>query len=106
MWSFYNEGVGIQNYAPFPAEVITPILGSIIFGTRTNLSWRGSDIAFYDIYLGALNPSRQLKQNTTNTNIDSGTLLADTVYYWKVVTKDNNGGNSISPIFEFKTSYI
>lgn len=107
-WNLYNAGVGIENYAPFPAEVISPTMGSLATNPVT-LEWLGndldSDIASYDIYLDTNNPPTQLqKENTTNTSEENISLTADTVYYWMIVTKDDAGNTSKSPVFEFRTN--
>jgi hypothetical protein len=105
-WNLYNAGEGAQNYAPFPAGLVSPAMGSTA-STTVTLNWAGSDldndITSYDVYLDTANPPTLLKETTTNMTINSGALTANTVYYWKVVTKDGNGNNSQSPNFEFKT---
>ncbi len=105
-WKFYNAGVAVQNYAPFPAELVGPAMGGLA-STSTTLKWNGSDIdndiESYDVYLGTANPPTTLLQNTTNTSLGTGTLNADTIYYWSVTSKDAHGNNSQSQVFEFRT---
>lgn len=105
-WKLYNAGVGVENYAPFPAELVSPTMGGLTKQT-VSLSWNGSDIdndiESYDVYLGTNNPPTTLHTNTTTTAVNDIALSADTVYYWKVITKDSEGNNSESPIFEFRT---
>lgn len=105
-WKFYNAGEGIENYAPFPAEVVAPAMGSEVAAPVT-LSWTGSDadndIASYDVYLGTNNPPTTLQETTTNTSIENIALTANTVYYWKVITTDDSGSSSESQVFEFRT---
>jgi len=108
-WSFYNSGFETA-FAPFPAEVIAPEMGSNLFRDINNeveLSWTGSDLDDdsdgFDIYLATENPPETLRfsfgvdVNTTKVSVD-----ANTVYYWKVVTKDKEGHASDSGIFEFR----
>ncbi|TXE07041.1 hypothetical protein FUA26_12510 [Seonamhaeicola algicola] len=105
-WKFYNAGEGVENYAPFPAEVVAPAMGSEVAAPVT-LSWTGSDadndIASYDVYLGTNNPPTTLQETTTNTSIENIALTANTVYYWKVITTDYSGSSSESQVFEFRT---
>lgn len=106
-WKFYNAGEGVENYAPFPADLVAPEMGSETPSPVT-LSWTGSDIdddiSSYDVYLDTANPPVTLQEEgVTNTSINNMALNADTVYYWRVVTKDENGSSSQSPVFEFRT---
>lgn len=105
-WKLYNAGIGVENYAPFPAELVSPNMGSLS-NINTTLEWGGSDIdndiEGYDVYLNANNPPTTLLESTSNTSSSASGLTPDSVYYWKVVTKDTNGNNSESPIFEFRT---
>ncbi|WP_299547328.1 hypothetical protein [Seonamhaeicola sp.] len=105
-WKFYNAGEGVENYAPFPADLVEPAMGSEVPSPVT-LSWSGSDIdgdiASFDVYLGTANPPTTLHANTTNMSIADIALNADTVYYWRVITTDEGGSNSQSPVFEFRT---
>jgi len=105
-WRFYNAGVAVENYAPFPAELVSPVMGSLTT-TSATLEWIGSDldndIESYDVYLGTNNPPTTLHENTNNTTSNTSSLNVDTVYYWSVTTKDGHGNNSQSPVFEFRT---
>lgn len=105
---FYNQGPGIENYAPFPAEAVTPERGSTISATGTiNLQWSSSDIdndiIEFDVLFGTnSNPTTVLGSTTTNqieANISSGQ-----VYYWRVISKDGAGNNSTSEVFEFRVN--
>jgi hypothetical protein len=105
-WKFYNAGEGVDNYAPFPADLVAPTMGSKVPSPVT-LSWNGSDIdddiVSYDVYIDTANPPTTLLENTTNSSIYNISLNADTVYYWRVITIDQRGSNSQSPVFEFRT---
>lgn len=109
-FQFYNEGPGIENYAPFPAEVVQPTQGeNFPSGTTTvNLEWSGADIdndiTEYEIFFGT-DP-----EPTNSLGVQSGTVLADlsvttsTTYYWRVLTRDNFGNTSQSQIFTFRVN--
>ena len=105
-WKFYNAGIAVENYAPFPAGLLSPVMGGLAT-TSTTLKWEGSDIdndiQSYDVYLSTTSPPTTLLGNTVSPSFDTSSLTPDTVYYWSVTTKDGHGNQSLSPIFEFRT---
>lgn len=107
-WKFYNQGDGVVNYAPFPAEAVSPARGATINSTGTvSLEWNGSDvdgdIAEYEVYFGTeAEPSTlidTLQDNTIDVNVTSGT-----VYYWRIITRDTAGNTSQSEVFDFRVN--
>ncbi|MBT2159955.1 hypothetical protein [Zobellia barbeyronii] len=109
-WLFYNPGSEIT-HVPFPAELSFPVQGSTAFRDVNNeisLKWVGkdldNDIESYGIYLSNENPPTTLLKTT-----DAGVseliveVAADEVYFWKVVTTDEEGNVSTSTVSEFKT---
>jgi len=105
-WKFYNQGPGVENYAPFPAEVVSPARGSSVGATGTiTLEWTGSDVdndlADYDIYFDTSSSPTTLLGTTEETSMDAS-ITANTVYYWRVVSRDSQGNTSQSEIFEFR----
>jgi len=71
------------------------------------LSWSCSDPdndnLSYDIYLGTTsNPSR-IVSNYKGTSYTVYGLLADQIYYWKIVAKDGKGGVTAGPVWMFTT---
>tara|TARA_R110000868_G_scaffold289544_5_gene549798 strand:- start:15201 stop:15902 length:702 start_codon:yes stop_codon:yes gene_type:complete len=107
-WRFYNQGLGIENYAPFPAQAINPKRGSTIGATASvTLEWSGedidNDIKNYEILFGtSANPTTSLGILTTNSI--TATVTSGLVYYWIVITTDNKENTSTSEVFEFKVS--
>lgn len=103
-WKFYNQGPGVENYAPFPAEAIYPGRGEAIVNSGTvQLEWSGSDvdndITEYDVLFGTeTDPANVL--GTTSDSILEATITTG-VYYWRVISKDSQGNSSESEIFEF-----
>lgn len=106
-WRVYNAGVSTENYAPFPAELVSPMMGATT-NTFLNLSWKGSDvdndITEYEIYLDKSNPPNTSIGTTTNTKVAVSDLDGESIYYWKIITYDNYGNNSESQVFEFRTN--
>ena len=105
-WKFYNQGPGVENYAPFPAEVVRPARGASIAASGTiTLEWTGSDVdddlVDFEVYLGTdeavLSSIGTTTENTLNASINSGT-----VYFWRVLSRDSQGNTSQSEIFEFR----
>jgi hypothetical protein len=107
-WKFYNAGDGITSYPPFPAEIISPEMGAFVTVTdaKINLKWSGSAVANnivgYDIYFGTTSSPAIHKSNHTTTELTNVAVVNNTVYYWKIITKDSNGNTSDSGIFNFK----
>jgi len=107
---FYNEGPGIENYAPFPAEAVQPARGENLSGvTSVTLAWTASDIdddiTGYEVFLDS-----NEENPTTSIGTSENTTLADipvtpgTTYYWKVTTTDGVGNSSTSEVFEFRVN--
>lgn len=104
IWKFYNQGPGVENYAPFPAEAINPGRGETIDNSGTiQLEWSGSDvdndITEYEVFFGTDSDPSVLLGTTSDTFIDA--TIATGVYYWRVISKDSQGNSSESEIFEF-----
>lgn len=111
IWHFYNAGA-IASYAPFPAELISPKSGQTVFKDLNNeieLEWLGSDlddnITEYDIYFSTVNPPTSIiATKASSTTTEKVSVNSNTVYYWKVVTKDAKNHSSDSGIYEFKVN--
>jgi hypothetical protein len=106
VWKFYNAGFSTQNYAPYPAEVVSPAMGSLA-GVSTALKWSTSDIdgdaLTFDVYLDKVNPPTKLQTQTSSFETVNLNLETNSIYYWKVVAKDAKNNSSESPVFEFRT---
>lgn len=106
-WVFYNEGVGIENYAPFPANAISPERGANITTANTSISltWSASDvdndIVGYEVFLDTSDTPTTSIGSSTDATINA-TIAAGNTYRWIVVTTDSGDNNSTSEVFEFK----
>jgi len=104
-WRFYNQGPGVENYAPFPAEAVSPTRGQTITSVGTiQLEWSGSDvdndIVEYEVLFDTnANPTSIL--GTTAQSAIETTVSSGQTYYWRVFTKDASGSISQSDIFNF-----
>ena len=110
VWKFFNPGSGLTSFAPYPAEIVSPVLAQSVTASngKVNLSWTGSDpdndIAGYDIYFGTSATNPGLLSSITASVLNDVTVTSNTTYYWKVVTKDSKGNTSDSGIFHFKVN--
>lgn len=109
-YSFYTEGTALSNHVPFLPQLVRPVMNSTIVGTTTTLEWTASDaditdILSYDVYCGVDNPpTSKVGSAITATSFNVSSLLPTKNYYWKIVVKDNKGGETIGQIWEFKTN--
>jgi hypothetical protein len=105
-WKFYNEGPGVSNYAPFPAEAVSPARGATVAATATvTLEWAGSDVdndlADFELFFGSDAAALASLGITIESSMDAS-IVAGTVYYWRVLSRDSQGNTSQSEIFEFR----
>lgn len=104
---FYNEGIGVQDYAPFPAVAVKPTRGqSLSSPLDIQLEWNATDIEdeelIYEVYFGTTKTNINLILTTTENNSETLNLETNTTYYWQIKSIDQNNNTSISEIFEFK----
>ncbi|WP_456463111.1 hypothetical protein [Lutibacter sp.] len=105
---FYTEGNGVSNYLPFSPVLVSPTLNTTETGTTTTLQWTASDVdasdvLTYDVYFDTVNPPVAIESSNLTTNTLDVSLTASTTYYWKVVVKDDKGGQTIGQIWSFVT---
>ncbi|MBT8318027.1 MAG: hypothetical protein HKP59_10420, partial [Lutibacter sp.] len=63
-----------------------------------------TDTLTFDIYFGTDSSSLSLiGSDQTAASLVSPTLSASTVYYWNVVVKDGQGGQTIGQVWNFTT---
>jgi len=107
-WKFYNSGPGLLSYVPFPAEIISPLFGQTVNGTSgmVDLVWKGSAVSQdtvknYDVYFGTNSTPPVYASGITNSYLDNVVVSPSTIYYWKVITRDNYNNSSDSGVFQF-----
>jgi len=108
IFQFYTEGIASQNHSPFLPDLVAPVLNSVV-PTTTTLKWNAkdvdtNDILSYDVYLGTQNPPLQKIGNNISESFLNIEVETSKLYYWKVVVKDSNGGQTIGQVWNFKTN--
>lgn len=110
VYSIYTEGVALSNHVPFSPQLVRPVLNSTITSTSATLEWTASDVDVtdvlsYDVYLGLDNPpTSKVGSAIATTSYNATSLLPTKIYYWKVVVKDNKGGETSGQVWNFKTN--
>ena len=107
-WLFYNAG-SLTSYAPFPAQLVSPLSGATVFKDIANeveLKWKGtdveSDIESFEVFFSDQNPPTVAGTTGSNKMNLKVAVESNTVYYWKVITTDSEGNTSDSGVFDFK----
>jgi hypothetical protein len=105
-WKFYNSGPGVVTYAPFPAEITAPTYAQVVIATTVNLTWTGSSvetgtIANYDVYFGTTTTPNLLKSAISDNFVDAVPVTSGNTYYWRVITRGNDGNTSDSGLYQF-----
>ena len=107
-WRFYNEGPGVENYAPFPAEAIAPSRGANLVASTTSvtLQWEASDvdddIVEFEVFLDTNEDPTTSLGTITESTVSGVAVTSGNTYYWKVITKDGANNTSTSEVFGFK----
>jgi hypothetical protein len=107
-FQFYTEGTGAVNYIPFTPVQKTPLQDQLVGSGEVLLSWTANDQdvndpLVYDVYFGTREESiEKIKSDGVNESLTITTESSQT-YYWKVVSKDNRGGEATSDVWSFKT---
>ncbi|MEZ0180923.1 hypothetical protein AB9T89_01665 [Flavobacterium oncorhynchi] len=108
-FKFYTAGTAVVNHLPFAPELVQPVINSALSTATAALKWKASDvdandILTYDVYFGTTNPpTAKVTENTSASSFDV-TLEAAKEYFWKVVVKDNKGGETVGQVWKFKTN--
>lgn len=103
-WNFYNAGPGVQNYTPFPAEIVFPEMAQTVPSTNSiTLEWIGADldddIDSYTVHFGSdANPG--VSATAIIENQLTVSVVPGTIYYWYVVTLDVAGNSSQSSLHQ------
>ncbi|MBI9039909.1 SusE domain-containing protein [Lutibacter sp.] len=108
IYKFFTYGIGVGNYAPFAPELKKPTLNSVIQSSTVELEWNASDvdsadILTYDVFLDTTNPPIVKVGDNLSAKTLTKAVNTSSTYYWKVVVKDNKGGQIIGQVWNFTT---
>lgn len=105
-WKFYLAGEAAENYAPFPADLTSPENGASVNTATISLQWAGSDIDHdikdYDVFMDTNTDPTTNKGTVSDQKLENIAVTSGTTYYWKILTRDENGNTSTSDTFSFK----
>jgi len=104
LWEFTTRA----NHPPNTPSSPDPGNGSTDVSIITDLSWTGGDpdddTVMFDLYFGQTTTPPKIAGNLTNTTYTSlGTLLDNTLYYWRVIATDNHSASTNGPLWMFTT---
>jgi len=106
-WQFYLAGDGQENYAPFPATILSPSSGAAVDSNNGSiiLSWEGNDpdegdsltyTIYFDQVDGLQNPIEEdVSESSLEVSVENGTT-----YYWRVKTSDGKS-SSFTIVYSF-----
>ena len=107
IFSFYTEGEGDSNHLPFSPNLMAPEINSVLQDASVDLRWSASDVdndpLTFDVYAGLNNPPTVKVAEGISEVSYTLALESSKDYYWRVVVKDNKGGEAIGQIWSFKT---
>lgn len=109
-----KEGSGpsgnTDNQPPNAFELVSPEAGTEVIDLRPTLSWEAAidpdgDAVRYELFLDTeSDPATMVASGLTETEFTPEDRLSlVTEYYWKVVAKDDQGGEAESDVFMFST---
>jgi len=98
------------NQPPTSPSNPTPTDGATGVSLTPTLSWECSDpdgdTLLYDVYFGPEDTPELISSGQQIDFYETGELLADTTYYWRVAAKDTGGAVTESKVWSFRTSPI
>lgn len=106
-WQFYLAGDGQENYAPFPATILSPLSGAAVDSNNGSitLSWEGNDpdevdSLTYTIYFDQVDGLQDpIEEDSSETELEVS-VESGTTYYWRVKTSDGKS-SSFTLVYSF-----
>lgn len=109
-FSFYLEGQQQRNYLPFPARLLSPQLDEVVSlsNGQYNFSWQGedldNDLSYYTLLIGtSADVLNEIATDITASSINVA-LNSGEVYFWQVISYDQNGNSTKSLTTRFETA--
>ena len=110
LWQFYLAGDGEENYAPYPASIISPVSGSTVSASEAGLvtlKWSGEDpdedTLTYTVYIDTVDGLQDTNGTITGLTETETTyeVTSGSVYYWRVKSSDGQS-SSFTQVFSFR----
>jgi len=105
-WRFTTQGEG--NNPPDPPQFVEPGDDANNVGLSQILRWTctdpDGDPLTYDVHFGTIPTPSSVSSGQSDTTYSPGLLEYNTLYYWKIVAYDNNGGSTSSDVWNFTTT--
>lgn len=106
-WQFYLAGDGQENYAPFPATILSPLSGAAVDSNNGSitLSWEGNDPdeldnLTYTVYFDEIDGLQvPFEEESSETSLEISVESGNT-YYWRVKTTDGKS-SSFTLVYSF-----
>ncbi len=104
-----QAGLLFVNQPPATPSSPTPANNAKDISISLTLSWTctdpENDPLTYDVYFGMDNPpSTKVSSEQSDTSLSQSGLDSSTIYYWKIVAKDNHGNTTIGWVWSFTTT--
>lgn len=109
-FSFYLEAQQQRNYLPFPARLLSPLSDQVITlaDGAYSFSWQGedldNDLSHYTLLMGSSIDALDEVATEISANSYSVDLHAGQVYFWQIVSFDQNGNSAKSLVVRFETA--
>lgn len=102
---------GVANQAPTAPVLRSPTHNATVNTLTPQLSWTASsdpdgDSLTYALYFGTVSDPGLAASNLSATTYTTGTLAANTTYYWKVGALDSEGNYTESGVWTFETGNV
>jgi hypothetical protein len=103
----YAAGI-TANTAPNQAASPSPANNAVGVSSPLTISWSGSDPnqgdrLSYIVHAGTASNALAPIWSGSQTSFAPGTLMAGTIYYWMVVTRDSHNAETAGPVWHFTT---
>ena len=97
----------VTDLPPNPPSNPSPANNATNVSTSTSLSWTctdpENDPLKFDVYFGTSSNPPLVSSNQSQFTYDPTSLSSSTLYYWKIVVKDDHGNSTPGTIWSFTT---
>lgn len=106
IWRFRTEAAN-ENKPPTQPGSPVPANMAVNVASPVQLSWSASDpdqdALSFDVYFGTTETPSLVGEGLQATTLARTNLAPNSVYYWRVVARDNHGGSTSGPLWRFTT---